>query len=203
MISEEFGSNMSYQDDSPLGMALFGLDRLLPDWVSPEWSRDVLDLGPGNKVIPGARIMEWPEFDFEANMIPVDSNNPHGAKWPVLKSNGDLPYEDDSVGGVFAVNILEHFWEPRPLIWEVARVLAPGCPFNVFVPHAHSMVYAQDLDHKKPFVIDTWKNLLHNPYYEKGHQQHNLRIGANFKFAVKDGNEIIVTQLIKRGQGDK
>jgi hypothetical protein len=109
-------------------------------------------------------------------------------------------FPDDSVGGIFAINILEHLADPRPLIFEFGRVLAPGCPANIFVPHARSNMYLQDLDHKTPFVLDTWKNLLEpHPFYEKGHAEapHRLRIGVNFVFGVKDENVGIVTQLIK------
>lgn len=187
----------TYEEDSALDLALFGLDRLLPEWRKPNWGLPVLDLGPGRKIIPNTVRIDWPQYDFEARERWETVGN-FDRKVMVLRPEGLLPYADNSVGGVFAVNILEHLWDPRPLIWEVARVLAPGAVFNVFVPHAHSLVYAQDLDHKKPFILDTWKTLLANPYYEKGHPSHQLGIGANFKFAVKEGNEIIVTQLIKK-----
>lgn len=166
--------------DGPLEAALFGLARTLPLWASMDWNLRVLDLGPGTKLIPRAKRLEWPEWD---------------ADYDLLKD-----FEDNSIGGIFAINILEHLADPRPLIFEFGRVLAPGCPATIFVPHARSNMYLQDLDHKTPFVLDTWKNLLEpHPFYEKGHAEtpHGLRIGANFVFAVKDENVGIVTQLIK------
>jgi SAM-dependent methyltransferase len=195
-----------FANDSALGFAEFGLDRLLPTWVTPDWDKPVLDLGPGNKLVPAAIRLDWPEYDWEPGYArrfveQVNSGKVIHASARVaeLQNNGRLPYGDNSVGGIFCVNLLEHLWEPRPLIWEMARVLAEGCPLNVFVPHADSIMYKQDLDHKKPFVLDTWKNLLEpHPYYEKGHQpDHGLAVGANFKFAVKEGNEACITQLIK------
>lgn len=187
-----------FTTDDAIGFAEFGLDRELPTWVMVDWNRPVLDLGPGNKLVPGAVRLDWPEYDWESSYARRFRDG-HSARIAELPVNGRLPYDDNSVGGIFCVNLLEHLWEPRPLIFEMARVLAEGCPINIFVPHADSIMYKQDLDHKKPFVLDTWKNLLEpHPYYEKGHQpDHGLTIGANFKFAVKEGNEACVTQLIK------
>lgn len=191
----------------PLDFALFGLDRQLPRWIDPDWDKPVLDLGPGNKLISNAVRLDWPEYNWEPAMVTRQVFVKRGstkvhmtAETPELRAGkGTLPYKDESVGGIFAVNLLEHLWDPRPLVWEMARVLAPGCPINVFVPHADSIMYKQDLDHKKPFVLDTWRNLLDpHPYYEKGHApQHGLVRGAEFKFAVKEGNEACIAQLIK------
>lgn len=195
-----------YGNDSALGFALFGLDREMPAWVNPDWDKPVLDLGPGNKLIPNAIRLDWPEYDWEPHQATSwMSVNRDGTMIPMpiisnkLGPNGRLPFEDGVVGGIFCVNLLEHLWEPRPLIFEMARVLAPGCPLNVFVPHADSIMYKQDLDHKKQFVLDSWRNLLDpHPYYEKGHApEHGLKRGVEFKFAVKEGNEACIAQLVK------
>lgn len=177
-------------DDNPLGLALFGLDRQdsLP-WVTTVWDRPVLDIGPGVKLIPGADRLDFPDYDFDAYR--------HSDGVLRLGWQGILPYKDNSVGGIYAINILEHLWEPRPFIAECARVLHPGCPMNIVVPHALAGVYLQDLDHKKAFILDTWNNFLNNPYYDKGHIPVPLEVGANFKFAIKEENVNIMTQLIK------
>lgn len=196
--------------DTPLAFAEFGLDRVLPEWVHPNWKYPVLDLGPGNKFIPDTIRLDWPEYDWEpqadTEYMHRDGTPPSGdgsSLFPRsvlrLKSSGQLPYDNNHVGGIFCVNLLEHLWDPRPLIFEMARVLRPGCPLNVFVPHATSVMYMQDLDHKKPFVLDTFKNLLEpHPYYEKGHQpEHGLEVRSVFKFAVKEGNEACIAQMVK------
>jgi SAM-dependent methyltransferase len=166
----------------PLSIALFGLDRQLPKWIKPDGSKPVLDLGPGNKLIAGTVRLDYPEWDAEADR----------ALWG---------YADASVGGIFAINLLEHLTDPRNLIREFGRVLAPGCAATVFVPDARSNMYLQDLDHKTPFVIDSFKNYLEpHPYYAKGHDTAELRVGAVFHFAVKSENTGIVAQLIKRNE---
>ncbi|ABD58476.1 methyltransferase [Mycobacterium phage Chill] len=172
----------TYSSDNPLSFALFGLSRQaeLPVWRRLDWGYPILHLGPGDKIVRGAEELDYPAFDFDDPEI-------------------SLPYDDGSVGGVIATHVLEHLADPRPLIREVARVLNFGCPFNILVPHGQSPMYLQDLDHKTPFVLDTWKNFLHNGFYDNNYGEGGvpLSIGANFKFALKEGNEAIITQLIK------
>lgn len=161
----------------------FSLDRTIPKWVPADSSLPILDLGPGEKWIRGKSVqrLDWPYWDGD-------------------KENALADEEDDSIGGIFAINILEHLHDPRPLIREFGRVLAPGCPATIWVPHARSGMYLQDLDHKTPFILDTWKNLLgDHPYYAKDHGGYQLRIGVNVLFGLKEENVGILTQLIKEG----
>lgn len=169
------------EESSPLGFLEFCLDREIPQWVHPDFDKTILDLGPGTKfTLAKAVRLDYPEWDAE--------------------QQDSLDYADGSVGGIYAVNLLEHLSDPRFLIAEMARVLAPGCPATIFVPHACSNMYLQDLDHKTPFVLDTWKNHLDaHPYYTKGRRPLGLRIGFNMAMAIKDDNLGILTQLIKEG----
>lgn len=195
--------------DNPMEFALFGLARQeqFPEWIKTDWTRPILDLGPGNKLIHGAIRCEYPEYNFEnLNALPVaypahhvikDDYGIEGYTDDYSKYRCTLPYADNSIGGIYAVNILEHLWDPRPILEECARVLAPGAPLNVVVPHGRSAMYAEDLDHKKPFELDSWKNWLHNGYWGPDRSGLKLRIGANFKFSIKEGNENLMTQLIK------
>lgn len=164
--------------DGPIGFAQYGLDRNLPLWVRSDESLPILNLGPGNKHIVSTKELEWPDWDAE---------------------NTPLPYGEDSVGGVFATHFLEHLANPIRIIKEVGRVLAPGCPFNILVPHGQSLMYLQDLDHKTPYVIDTWRVLLDNPYYNKDNNDLPFEIGVNFLFGLKEANLALITQLIKKG----
>lgn len=185
--------------DNPVNFALFGLARQteehFPTWIQVDPSKGpILDLGPGNKLIMMADRLDYPKYDFDD---PAQSHRSHYNLFSdETKYTCKLPYEDDSVAGVFAVNILEHLWDPRPIMAECARVLQPGAPFNVFVPHGLSVMHIQDLDHKKQFNMDSFKNWLFNPFY--GEREVPLKIGTLFKFAVKEGNEAIICQMIKK-----
>lgn len=166
--------------NAPILFAQFGLDRPLPKWAPIDWSKQVLHLGPGRKHIDDTHELEWPEFDFD-------------------KSDCLARYGDGRVGGIVATHVLEHLADPRHLLREASRVLAPGCPFNILVPHGASLMFLQDLDHKTPFVIETWKTLIDNPYYAKDHDGFDFEVGANFLYGVKEDNLALVTQLIRTG----
>jgi hypothetical protein len=189
----------------PLEFFLFGMDRLgyMVPWVYPVTSvmkddqiypLDVLHLGPGVKGGQTGTIdLEWPDYDFDQPEC-------------LMKPGRDCPdiskkmwkIEDESVGGIVATHVLEHLSDPRWLIWEAARVLVPGAAFNIVVPKAGSNLFNQDLDHKTGFVLDTWKTLLDSSYYLKGKkQEHGLTVGFNAEMSIKEGNNVIVTQLIK------
>lgn len=167
--------------NSPLPFAMMGLDRGMPKWVPIDQTKQTLHLGPGNKHIEDTWELEWPEFDFD-------------------KPDCLAKYGDGKVGGIIATHVLEHLADPRHLLREASRVLAPGCPFNILVPHGQSLMFLQDLDHKTPFVIETWKTLLANDYYEKDHDGFAFDIGANFLFAFKEDNLSLVTQLIRKSE---
>lgn len=190
------GSERQLAQDSPLRFAEFGLDRMLPDWRPIKWSMPVLHLGPGEKIIPDTIEYDWPAWDFDKFELP-ENDGASGAAERLAYEGKCFPYGPGEVGGVIATHVLEHLKDPRPLLREVSRVLAPGCPFNILVPHGESLMFKQDLDHRTPFVIETWKTLLENPYYEKEHHGFRFRVGANFLFGVKEANLALVTQLIK------
>ena len=203
------------QMDEPLNFALFGLARQQEfadmQWREVDWDKPVLDLGPGNKIIPGAIRCEYPQYNFESpEFLPTTrTSTRHLVREEIMEGKFHyqddysqyrcyLPWGDGSVGGIFAVNILEHLWDPRPIMEECARVLAPGAPLNIVVPHAHSVIYSQDLDHKKEFVLDSFKNWLNNAYWGPDRTGLRLRVGTLFKFAIKEGNENIQCQLVKK-----
>lgn len=169
-----------YIDDDPLAFFEFGMDRFLPSWVQIDHSSQVLHLGPGKKMVPGAIECEYPEFDFD-------------------RPDCLARFADGSVGGIVATHVLEHLADPRTLLRECGRVLRTGRPLNVLVPHGLSPLYAQDLDHKTPFVIDTFKTLLDTDYYDKEKAGFPFALGPVFSMAVKDGNEAVIAQLVRRG----
>lgn len=212
----ELGKGHNRLDDDPLEFALFGLARQAawPIWQEVDWTKPVLDLGPGNKLIHGAIRCEYPEYNFESpahlplarrwehdclNYQPDDGDEYYldGYRDDLSVYRCVLPFASDSIGGIYAVNILEHLWDPRPILEECARVLAPNCPLNIVVPHGSHGIYLQDLDHKKPFILDSWKNWLSNGYWGPDRSGLRLRIGVNFKFGIKEENVNIMTQLIK------
>lgn len=170
----------------------FGMDRDIPPWVGFNPDLPVLHLGPGAKgrqPLGGSETIdcEWPDYDFDRE---------HCLR---LSSPSRVGWDDGQVGGIVATHLLEHLQDPRVLLAECMRVLAPGAPMNVVVPKAGSNLFHQDLDHKTAFVLDTWATLRSQRYYLKGKDDvFDFDIGFNAEMAIKEGNIAIVTQLIKR-----
>jgi SAM-dependent methyltransferase len=168
----------------------FGMDRYVPDWQAFHPDLPVLHLGPGskgNRHLGGSETIdcEWPEYDFDREDCLKVGLNRRG-------------WGEGQVGGIVATHVLEHLRDPRILLAECMRVLAPGAPLNIVVPLAGSNLFHQDLDHKTPFVLDTWSTLRNQQYYKKG--KNNLfsyQIGFNMEMSIKHGNSVVVTQLIK------
>lgn len=135
----------------------------------------VLNLGAGNHHIEGAIPLDLPEWDGDTD---------------------DLPYEDNSVDGIYAHHVLEHFVDPARMLRECERVLRPDCILQVCVPYYLGTMAFEDLDHKKFFTLGTWEKLLNNSYYAK-HGAWRLRVHTSVVMAVKDGNLALITQFEK------
>jgi hypothetical protein len=156
----------------------FGLDRDIPGWRFPSLDRPILHLGPGSqKEVLDAVPLDRPYWNADTDKI---------------------PYDDGKVGGIYATHFFEHLENPRFCLAECARVLATGCPLNILVPHATSLLFLQDLDHRSPFVLETWKTFLINDYYDASrYGPIPLSVSFNAVFALKESNLVLVTQLIK------
>jgi len=155
---------------------LFGLamDRRIPELLS-----DVgiaLNLGAGNKHIPGATPLDHPTWDADCN---------------------NIPYRDHSVYTIHAYHFLEHLKDPVKILLECQRVLVPGGIMNICVPYYSSAMQAHDLDHKHSFTEDTWKILFNNPYYNKNKIEWKFEIGFNLICGVVERNMCLLTQLRK------
>ena len=161
----------------PLSFFAMSMARELPEWVGYQ-DGQILHLGPGKKNISCTLELEWPEYEFD---------EPECLK--EIRSN--------SCGGAIASKLLEHLADPRHLIREVGRVLKPGAPFNISVPHGQSGLFIQDLDHKSAFNLETWKTLLNDDYYTKGKNGFPFRLGFNAIMGLTELNIAVVTQLIK------
>jgi len=195
-------TDLYYGTLDPMSFFAFGMDRLREledmEWLAMDYNLPILHLGPGKKGGQDNSIdLEWPDYDFDQ---PQCLSRP-GPECPDI-SKKMWRIESESVGGIVATHVLEHLADPRHLIWEAGRVLVPGGVMNIVVPKAGSNLFWQDLDHKSGFVLDTWKTLLDSSFYTKGkNAEHGLYLGFNAEMSIKEGNNVIVTQLIK-DEGD-
>lgn len=170
---------MPYYQEPPTNIiAMFeqGADRDVCDIVPFDRDYPALNLGAGKKGIGGTIPLDWPKWDAEEDEIP----------WP-----------NESIGGIVAYHFLEHLKDPRPVLRECSRVLIPGAPLNIVVPHYLGTIAFQDLDHKTYWTSETFRTLLDNPYYDKDHDGFSFRLGANLIMGLSERNLMLVSQLIK------
>jgi SAM-dependent methyltransferase len=153
-----------------------GADRTLEKYVEPVRGFPVLNLGAGNKLIEGTIPLDWPDWNAETD---------------------ELPWPDESIGGIIAYHFLEHLRDARPVLREASRVLVKGAPMNIVVPHYMGTIAYQDLDHKTFWTSETFKTLLDNPYYAKDHDGFSFEVGTNLIMGMNERNLMLVTQLIK------
>lgn len=154
-----------------------GMDRVIPELKAMP-DGPVLNLGSGNKVIPGTINLDLPDWNADENFI---------------------PFSDDSIAGIYAFHFLEHIKEPIKMLAEMQRVLVPGGIVNICVPYYTSQMAHHDLDHKHWYTEATWQNTFNNPYYDKAKiVEWKFDIGFNLICGIVERNTCLLTQLIKR-----
>jgi len=150
-----------------------GLDRDIP--VLMNFPAGVhLNLGCGNKIIPDSAGLQLPEWDAETDQI---------------------PYPDESITGIYCYHFLEHINNLVFVLCEMERVLKYGGVINIVTPYYSSQCQWQDIDHKRAFCEETWRNIFKDPYYEKGFWK--LDVHACFIMGVVERNICLFTQLVK------
>ena len=160
----------SIQDFFQLGMA-----RFIPALVEPPQGL-AINLGAGNKHIPGTVALDLPEWDADTEPI---------------------PYGDEIVACIHAYHFLEHVEDPIDMLREMQRVLVPGGVANIVVPYYNSQMQHQDLHHKNWFCEETWRVTFANPYYSQDGAGWRLRVGLNIIIGAVERNLCLMTQLIK------
>ncbi len=158
-----------------------GMKRHIPPLLPI--SGDVLELGPGNNPIPIRKhfrsytALDYPDWNADTDQIPIF---------------------DRAFDHIIAFHFLEHCSNPVKVLRECERVLKPYGSMLIVVPHAKSLLADQDLDHKSRYVLDTWKTLFSNNYYDKGREvPWKFTVRVNFIMGVKEDNLAIFTQLVK------
>lgn len=138
-----------------------------------------INLGQGNRPINGA----------------VGLDREHG--W-----NADyqtIPYEDESVAGIWAHAFFDYLEDPVGCLRECERVLQPGGVMNVVGPHGLSDLWAEDLLRKTHFTEETWSRLFENPWYNPGGEDRPWQFDVHtcFIMGVNWRNLSLFTQLVK------
>lgn len=110
----------------------------------------ILNLGCADKLIPGAinvDILPWPGVDVNVDL---------GKPWP---------WADQSIDGIYARHIIEHFADQEFFIQECYRVLKRGGFLDIFVPHSSSITSVGCWGHYRTFCYDTLEDYLTKDTY--------------------------------------
>lgn len=99
------------------------LDRLKPRLRGTS----ILDVGAGN--LPFAEYMQ--ELDVTTCDV---SQNKYGSIDHVISPDVALPFEGESFGAVFLIDVLEHVKDDQLMVRELFRILKPGGLLLVHVP---------------------------------------------------------------------
>jgi hypothetical protein len=156
-----------------------GMDREIPAVVDYNKLDGIkLNLGAGNKVIPGTVGLDLPEWDGDTDPI---------------------PYPDGAVAVIHAYHFLEHLVNPVKMLTECQRVLRPWGVMNIVVPYYTSQMMAHDLTHKHAFCEETWKTTFRNPYYTQAGSPEKWKweIRLNVIIGIVERNLCLMTQLIR------
>jgi len=137
---------------------------LLSKHVSKKLER-CLDIGGGGDIADAASEIKE-EFAAEVHGIDLDSDVERGRDKGVLsrRCNVDteaLPYEDEFFELVLFASVIEHLYNPRHVVEEIARVLRPGGLLLVEAPNAVSLGRRLDaFVGKNPFHVFNQYNAL-------------------------------------------
>jgi 2-polyprenyl-6-hydroxyphenyl methylase/3-demethylubiquinone-9 3-methyltransferase len=113
---------------------------LLAGYVPRRPGVRIMDLGCGSGELIGEMMGLTPEalftgLDVSQSALRLAARNFPGAAYFLITDGGRFPLEDASVDFVFASEVLEHVYDTRNALSEIARVLAPGGRFLLTVPY--------------------------------------------------------------------
>lgn len=149
-----------------------------------------LDLGPGNN-------------KRDSHYIGVDIDQYEGVDLVLDLRFNKLPYQDNSVDGVYASHFLEHltFDENIFLFNEVYRILRPEQIFEIIVPHGMSYAGLVDLSHKTYWTEDTFGYFTpeNKYYYSWFYELNGERVPVINKWKVLKNDQTPPVQYTKDG----
>lgn len=160
--------------------------------TSPVRNGRYVHLSPGKKFIRSSTMpvrYNWDNLDYP--------------QWDA--NNDPLPYEDESVNGIFTSHSMDHWAKPVKVLAEVQRVLVTGGWFVNITGHYSSEIANNCFEHRTKFAVDSWRNAFSERVYDlsngavEGNPDNgwHLRIGFNMMMGIVERNVVLVTQLIK------
>lgn len=183
------------------------LRGVVPDREAPS----KIQLGSGFKNLEGWRNLEYPEWDADK---PIPAAGYSALKdvdvfWEYESPSQEISLDDPAIQGnetiseIASYHTLDHLGPDQVIrtLREIERVLIPGGTFTNIVPHGDSQLAKECIHHRSRFMIDTWRNIFSERQYAHDGEW-KLEVGMNFTFAIAERNTVLITQLVKMGEGD-
>jgi predicted SAM-dependent methyltransferase len=137
-------------------------------------SRNILDLGCGNRKRPGA--------------IGIDRNPRTDADIVHDLDKFPYPFADSSFDEIYIDNVLEHLHDIIKVMEELHRISKPGGLVKIIVPYFRAKWAFIDPTHKHFFTIDSFS------YFDPGHIHNTL---YNYSKATFKVDKIIFNEDIR------
>jgi predicted SAM-dependent methyltransferase len=96
--------------------------------------------------------------DIKEGYLNVDFEVGKGVDLKLDLNNLPYPFRKNQFEEVYMRNILEHLTDPYNVMKEIHRICAPRALIMIRVPHFSSNNVWGDLQHKRGFNTDTFKN---------------------------------------------
>lgn len=103
--------------------------------------------------------------DIKKDCINVDVIHYFGVDLLVDLSIFPWPWPDESIDGIHASHILEHFPDQKQFIFECLRILKKGGFLRLKLPHSSSVSSVGCLGHYRTYSYDTMNDYLARDFY--------------------------------------
>jgi len=107
-------------------------------------------------------------LDSDDGFVNVDITKYEGVDKVVDLSIYPWSWEDESISGIHAYHIIEHFADPANFISECHRILKKGGFLRIKVPHSSSAAGIGCLGHYRTYSYNTFKDYLSVDFYMFG-----------------------------------
>ena len=94
---------------------------------------------------------------LDIKVVNVDKNKLVKCDLVLDLEKGSFPWKDNSIDGIVAKHLVEHFLNPIPFMNECWRVLKPDGQIYIEVPAGGTVDYYKDPTHMRPFIEQTFR----------------------------------------------
>ena len=106
------------------------------------------------------------------------------------------PWADNSIDGIHASHILEHFHDHETFLRECYRILKPGGFLRIVVPHITNMASSGCLGHYRGFSYDTLNRYLSSKGLHDCYMFQGIKFSTDYSYVNWVWEEVIKTNSV-------